>query len=128
MRISGRKWISRAPECYNYSVYFLKGTDHRSLHIPQQQKISSFINSDKLSTSFMVYNPNEAIRKIQTWQNVLPWIKPHYAIKSNPYDGIVSDFIKNDSGVDCASREEIEQSLNLGVNLDSIVYSNSIKN
>lgn len=128
MRVLGRKWTFKAPERYNYSVYFLKGTDPRPLHISQQQAISSFVKADDMSTSFLVYNPIQAVRKLKNWQKVLPWIQPHYAIKSNPYDDIVTDFVTNGAGTDCASRQELRQSLSLGVSLDSIVYSNSIKN
>ena len=62
------------------------------------------------------------------WQKSLPWIKPHYAIKSNPYEEVVQDFLEKGSGVDCASRNEIELSLKLGASKDDIVYSNPIKN
>ena len=76
----------------------------------------------------MLYNPTEATRKLANWKKALPWIKPHYAIKSNPYEGMVSDILGNGAGADCASKEEIELCLGMGAKKDSIVYSNSIKN
>lgn len=104
MRNFGRKWTLGASERYRFSIYFLKGTDPRMLNISQQQDITSFVKADDLSTSFLVYNPTEAIRKVKTWQKTLPWIKPHYAIKSNPYGEIIKEFVKNGAGTDCASK------------------------
>jgi|688.fasta_scaffold666306_1 hypothetical protein len=74
-----RKYI-KAP----YSVYFAKGNDPRLLDISQQLEISEFIKRDDLSSSILVYNPSEALNKIASWNKALPWIKPHYAIKSSP--------------------------------------------
>jgi diaminopimelate decarboxylase len=34
----------------------------------------------------------------------LPWIKPHYAIKSNPSIPLLQDLIEEGSNFDCASR------------------------
>lgn len=39
----------------------------------------------------MVYNKNEAIRKLNTWKRDLHWIKPYYAVKANPYPEILKD-------------------------------------
>lgn len=58
----------------------------------------------------------------------MPWIKPHYAIKSNPTMELIKDFANQGAGMDCASKEEIKSSLQAGVSLDNIVYSNPIKN
>lgn len=41
---------------------------------------------------------------------------------------LIKDFAKEGAGMDCASKAEIEQSLQAGVSLDDIVYSNPIKN
>lgn len=41
---------------------------------------------------------------------------------------LIKDFAKQGAGMDCASKEEIKSSLQAGVTLDNIVYSNPIKN
>lgn len=41
---------------------------------------------------------------------------------------ILNDFAKNGAGMDCASKAEIISSLEAGVPLENIVYSNPIKN
>lgn len=83
MRKLGRTIIQKGIN-FNYSVYFLKGNDSRLLNINQQLEISSFVAEDTLSSSVLVYNPVEASHKLASWKKALPWIQPHYAIKSNP--------------------------------------------
>ena len=57
----------------------------------------------------------------------LPWIKPHYAIKSNPSTPLLQDLIQEGSNFDCASRAELDSLLTLGVKASNLVYSNPIK-
>ena len=127
MRNIGRS-LFRQGTTYKYSMYFLKGNDSRLLNIQQQHEISTFVADDTLSSSILVYNPNEAVNKISAWKKALPWIKPHYAIKSNPTTQLIEDLAKEGAGMDCASKEEIKASIKAGVSVDHIVYSNPIKN
>lgn len=76
----------------------------------------------------MVFNELEVERKIQNWYDKLPWIKPFYAMKANPMPALCKRIIESKLGMDCASKKEIEQSLELGINPKDIAYSNSIKN
>lgn len=112
---------------FHFSVYFLKGNDSRILNISQQLEISSIISPEKLSSSALFYNPIEAMRKYDSWKKMLPWIQPHYAVKSSPCEMMISDFASRGAGMDCASKAEIMTSLAAGVPLEDIVYSNSIK-
>lgn len=103
MRKLGRTCIRQGID-YRYSVYFLKGNDSRLLNINQQHEISSFVADDTLSSSVLVYNPIEAIGKINAWKRALPWITPHYAIKSNPTTQLIEDLAAEGAGMDCASK------------------------
>jgi hypothetical protein len=103
MRKLGRTCIRRGIE-FNYSVYFLKGNDSRLLNIPQQLEMSSFVADDTLSSSVLVYNPIEASNKLAAWRRALPWIQPHYAIKSNPTTDLIHDLARQGAGMDCASK------------------------
>ena len=67
------------------------------------------------------------MRKLSVWKKALPWIKPHYAIKSNPALPLLNDLHASGSGFDCASRTELETVMNVGADRSEIVYSNSIK-
>lgn len=113
--------------CFNYSVFFLRGTDARLLNPHQQIEICDFVNKQPKSSSFMVYNSYEAQRKLHAWHAALPWIRPFYAIKSNPLNCLLKELTAGGSGLDCASRTEIKQALDLGLRSSDIVYSNPIK-
>jgi len=127
-RALGQKNFGQALNIQKYSVYFAKGNDHRLLNIQQQLEIAKFVERDNLSSSILVYNPVEALKKIGAWKKALPWIHPHYAIKSSPSADLIKDLANNGAGMDCASKAEIETSLEAGVSLSNIVYSNPIKN
>ena len=75
----------------------------------------------------MVYNSFEANRKIQNWFSTLPWIRPYYAIKSNPISLLCKELASAGAGMDCASKNEIQQALASGLSPADIVYSNPIK-
>jgi ornithine decarboxylase len=75
----------------------------------------------------LLYNETEARRKLGAWKKALPWIKPHYAIKSNPAMPLLNDFHANGASFDCASRAELESVMSVGASKEDIVYSNPIK-
>jgi len=112
----------------NFSTYFLHGTDTRPLPYHMQNQIITLINyTDPNSASFLLYNSHEAQRKLKNWKATLPWIHPHYAIKSNPIKPLLQDLLSLGSNFDCASKNEIKTALDLGVLSENIVYSNSVK-
>lgn len=47
------------------------------------------------------------------WQNLLPRVKPYYAMKCNPHPVIINHLYKLGCNFDCASKNEIEKVLNL---------------
>lgn len=93
----------------------------------QAQEVNQILEENKMQTSCLLYNETEAQRKLQAWKTALPWIKPHYAIKSNPAIPLLNDFHSNGSAFDCASRSELESVMAVGASKDDIVYSNPIK-
>lgn len=95
---------ARTNTTYSQSVYFLKGNDPRLLNLDQQKEIAGFVAKDNLATSILVYNPAEALQKMNNWKNALPWIQPHYAIKSCPSMELIKDLAGQGAGMDCASR------------------------
>lgn len=68
------------------------------------------------------------LSKIFNWSQKLPWIQPHYAVKSNPIEHLIKDVhASNVCGFDCASKNEIKSVLKLGTNPADVIFSNSIK-
>lgn len=44
---------------------------------------------------------------MMAWKAALPWIQPHYAIKSCPSMDLIKDLASYGAGMDCASKAEI---------------------
>jgi diaminopimelate decarboxylase len=55
-------------------------------------------------------------------------IQPHYAVKCNNDNYLIKHLANNKVNFDCASRGEIKQVLDLGINSDRIIYANPYKN
>jgi len=47
-----------------------------------------------LSDSFLTYDTKSVQERIYDWKTKLPWIKPHYAVKSNPIGQLLEDVKK----------------------------------
>jgi ornithine decarboxylase len=97
------------------------------LTLAQAQQITNIIEENKLQTSCLLYNELEATRKLKNWTTHLPWIAPHYAIKSNPALPLLNDLHSKGAGFDCASRTELESVLSVGAHRDNVIYSNPVK-
>lgn len=83
-------FVSNAREKF-FRTFFLKGCAsspklHTPLSVDEQQKLLGFVKEDPYANSFMVYNPEGVAQQLRNWRERLPWIKPHYAIKSNPIE------------------------------------------
>lgn len=107
----------------------MRGTE-TSENLPalaQQREVLKFVQQDSLQNSFLVFRPDLLQGQIDQIKERLPWIRPHYAIKSNPISPILEQVRDNGLGFDCASQTEIATVLALGVSPKDIVYSNSVK-
>ncbi|KAI8146606.1 pyridoxal-dependent decarboxylase [Fennellomyces sp. T-0311] len=87
------------------------------------QKIDDFDNEN----AFFVGDLGELHRQHLKWKNLLPRIEPFYAIKCNPDPVAVRYLASLGIGFDCASKSEIEQVLNLGVDPSRIIYAQPCK-
>ncbi|KAK5647356.1 hypothetical protein RI129_002248 [Pyrocoelia pectoralis] len=87
------------------------------------EKVTRSVHTDP----FFICNISEIFRKGSMWGNLLPRIKPFYAVKANSNVLVVK--ILADLGVnfDCASKYEIDLVLSLGVQPSRIIYAHSIK-
>ncbi|ALC41028.1 Odc1 [Drosophila busckii] len=63
-------------------------------------------------------------RKHQLWQQHLPRVKPFYAVKCNDDELIIKTLAALGVGFDCASKNELKQVLNCGVEPDRIIFAN----
>lgn len=119
-----------------YHVHFMKGRSNEILSNVNQEKFCKFIAEDPNSASFLTYDRSSVQNKILNWTQKLPWIQPHYAVKSNPIQQLIKDVHSSKvfryytfqvCGFDCASKNEIKSVLKLGCNPADVIFSNSIK-
>lgn len=77
--------------------------------------------------SFYICNIGDVVQKHLHWLQSFPRIKPFYAIKCNPDQLLCKSLISMETGFDCASKSEIRQMLELGVNPSNIIFANPCK-
>ncbi|CAF9924544.1 Ornithine decarboxylase [Imshaugia aleurites] len=77
--------------------------------------------------AFFVADMGEVYRQHLRWKMNLKRVKPHYAVKCNPDPEVLRLLAELGTGFDCASKSEIEQVLNLGVDPSRIIYAQPCK-
>eukprot|EP00442_Polarella_glacialis_P059133 CAMPEP_0115152972 /NCGR_PEP_ID=MMETSP0227-20121206/66459_1 /TAXON_ID=89957 /ORGANISM="Polarella glacialis, Strain CCMP 1383" /LENGTH=480 /DNA_ID=CAMNT_0002563643 /DNA_START=166 /DNA_END=1604 /DNA_ORIENTATION=+ len=65
--------------------------------------------------------------QVELWTRLLPQVRPHYAVKCNPDKQLIKQLHSGDCGFDCATMQEINAVLSLGVSPGDIVYSHPCK-
>lgn len=76
---------------------------------------------------FYVANLQDIYAKHVQWAELLPRVKPFYAVKCNNLPQIMSFLSLLGANFDCASKTEIDQVLALGVEPSRIIYANPCK-
>lgn len=77
--------------------------------------------------TFFVADLGEVYRQHLRWKRNLPRVKPFYAVKCNPDPKLIRLLAELGTGFDCASKNEIEQVLNLGISPERIIYAQPCK-
>ncbi len=81
----------------------------------------------KHSSPLMLIQEDALEKQFRAFRKALPEVMPYYAIKANPYPGIIKKFIELGSGFDVASANEMNTVLELGASPDKIIFANTIK-
>ena len=79
------------------------------------------------SDSFYLQNLSVLTNVYKEWTEALPSVKPYYAVKCNPDREVLGRLAALGSNFDCASPEEIQQVIDLGVDPGRILYANPCK-
>jgi ornithine decarboxylase len=89
--------------------------------------VKHYLDNNKCDMSFVIINLSNIIKQYNKWNDLLPRVKPYYAIKCNPSKIIIE--LLNDLGCnfDVASKNEMLNVLNVGVNPKNIIYANPCK-
>lgn len=84
------------------------------------------VREDK-EDAFYVVDLGDIINKYKLWNNQLPRVEPHYAVKCNDNPVVLGLLAQLGTGFDCASKAEIRKILELNVSPNRIVYANPCK-
>lgn len=112
---------TRAPR-----VLFYKGLakEYPATHV--KEAAASIVASGE-KRAFHITDLNAAKRQANLWQSKLPWIVPHYAIKSNASKDLLKLLYEEGVAIDVASGFEMDLCEGLGVKSESMIYSNPCK-
>ncbi len=64
----------------------------------------AIITSQSMKDSFYVYDLNRLKENVKQWKDLLPNVKPFYAMKCNPDEGVVKTLAEQGVGFDGATR------------------------
>lgn len=77
--------------------------------------------------SFFVCNLQAVVRRYHVFRQLLPRVKPFYAVKSCPEKTILATLHALGCGFDCASQVELQSVLALGADPNDVIYANPCK-
>lgn len=95
------------------------------MNIPQN--VSDFIGSYQGHTPHLVVSLDVVEQKYRALDDAMPSAHHHYAIKANPHPDILKKLRELGSYFECASIQEIQMCLEVGVAASDILYGNPIK-
>lgn len=120
--ISHRTGVKRVLKFYG--AKYIKNGEYDTI----AEAAAKFVQTHALEdTTFYVYNLGEIYRLYTTWRTTLPRVTPFYAVKCNPDPGILSMLFAMGAGFDCASVQELERVLAMGVPQSRIIFANPCK-
>ena len=88
--------------------------------------ISYFLEIKSSNDHFYVVDINHIVKQYNIWKRELPFIRPYYAIKSNPDQMIIKILTSLGCGADCASKTEIVSAME-HLPPSDIIYANPCK-
>lgn len=81
----------------------------------------------KHPTPLMIIQKAVLEKQVRLFRKCLPNVTPYYAIKANPYPGILKALAQLGLNFDIASANEMKLVLNLGVSPNRLIFANTIK-
>lgn len=96
-------------------------------HYYQIQEYAAAADKEGRDEPFIIGDMGDVILKYKNWIEVLPRVRPFYAVKCNDDYPVLKVLADMGSSFDCASKGEIQKVLALGVTTDRIIYANPCK-
>ncbi|OWF48665.1 ornithine decarboxylase-like [Mizuhopecten yessoensis] len=75
----------------------------------------------------LIVDIDKVVERYRKWYNLFPRVELFYALKCNSNEKIIDVLVKLGSSFDCASKSEIQQVLELGIDPSRIIYANPCK-
>ncbi|XP_055329354.1 ornithine decarboxylase-like [Paramacrobiotus metropolitanus] len=101
---------------------------------PNTLSVQDYVNEQiKLSDTqgkedaFYIVNLGDVVNKHRIWKEKLSRVEPFYAVKCNDDIGVLQTLASLGTGFDCASKNEINKVLSLGVHPDRIIFAHPCK-
>ncbi|KAK5986104.1 hypothetical protein GCK32_009918 [Trichostrongylus colubriformis] len=91
------------------------------------RQIAHSNEKDNIDDAFMLIDLDVVFEKFRLWKRELPMIEPFYAVKCNPDCVLIRTLAALGTGFDCASRNEIDIVMHMGVPAERIIYANPCK-
>jgi len=84
-------------------------------------------NAGDAQNPFYVVDLEPVVSRFLAWRTSLPCVEPHYAVKCNPNPVLLKTLAALGAGFDCASSDEMDRVMSLGVAADRIIFANPCK-
>jgi len=84
-------------------------------------------NVEDVEKPFYVLDLEPVVSRFLAWKKSLPCVEPHYAVKCNPNPVLLRTLSALGAGFDCASSDEMDRVLSMGVSADRIIFANPCK-
>lgn len=104
---------------YNVRVY-KKGEDIIDI-------INNILEGNLSEEAFYIVDIGKVIKQVQRWHDMLPNVKPYYAVKCNPNELILKVLASLDVNFDCASKNEIASVVGIVEDPSRIIFANPCK-
>ncbi|XP_047369992.1 ornithine decarboxylase 1-like [Vespa velutina] len=95
--------------------------------IEEYEIIKRIISTRDQEDAFYILDLGDIIKKHQDWIKKMPRVVPYYAIKCNTHPMVIKIFAAMNANFDCASKEEIQQVMQLNISPDRIIFAHPTK-
>lgn len=106
-------------EKYKVKLY---GSDYDTYDI-----INDYLEDNQSEKAFYLIDLGEITKSYMNWINLLPDIKPYYAVKCNPNPVLIEVLASLGANFDCASEAEIRLSIEATKDPTRIIFANPCK-
>ncbi|KAF7993921.1 hypothetical protein HCN44_011190 [Aphidius gifuensis] len=89
--------------------------------------LKKIIGDNDQDEPFYIFDVEDIVKKHIQWLKKMPRVIPHFAVKSNPNSTVIKILAALNASFDCASMQEIQLVMKMGVTDDRIIYANPIK-